>query len=94
RERRPILVDARVGGPLETVTALAASPTAARDGIVLAAASGCVYRSSDGGASFAAWDDGLSTPLITGLSVVQLPGGQLEAHALGLGGTLWRRRLP
>lgn len=89
----PLWQQARIGAPQETVTALAVSPADRRDGTVLTAGGPTVYLSRDGGETFGAWDQGMRTPLVTGLSLVQLPDGQLEAFALGLGGTLWRQRL-
>jgi photosystem II stability/assembly factor-like uncharacterized protein len=92
-ERRPIWQEARIGAPRAAVTALALSPHVRRDRTVLAAADAGVYLSRDGGAAFDAWDHGLDVPLITALTVVPTPGGAVTAYALGLGGTLWRRRL-
>jgi hypothetical protein len=93
-EVQPLWQHARIGASQETVTALAISPSARRDGIVVAAGGGTAYLSRDGGESFTVWDQGIQTPLVTALSIVALPDGHLEAFALGLGGTLWRQRLP
>jgi hypothetical protein len=92
-ERRPLWQEAQIGGPSSAVTAIALSPKVGRDGIALAAADSQVFLSRDGGATFAAWDVGLTLPLVTALAIAVADGGALDAYALGLGGTLWRRRL-
>jgi len=93
-EVRPLWQTAPIGAPTEVITAVALSPRIRQDGLALAAGGGTPYLSRDGGATFGAWDSGIRTPLVTAISVVELPGGELAAYALGLGGTLWRRRLP
>jgi photosystem II stability/assembly factor-like uncharacterized protein len=92
RERRPIWQEARIGAPLASVTAVALSPSFARDQTVFAAADTSVYVSRDGGDSFETWDHGLTVPIVTGLGVAEATDGGLVVYALGLGGTLWRRR--
>src|SRR5262249_24098072 len=92
-ERRPLWQEAQIGNPASAVTALALSPHLRADRVVLAAADNAVYLSRDGGATFGAWDDGFDAPLVTALALTVAPGGGLDAYALGLGGTLWRRRL-
>jgi hypothetical protein len=92
-ERRPLWQEAQIGNPSASITALALSPHARRDGVVLAAADDRVYLSRDGGATFSAWDHRLAVPLVTALAVLSADDGHLDAYALGLGGTLWRRRL-
>jgi photosystem II stability/assembly factor-like uncharacterized protein len=91
-ERRPLWQEVQIGNPRSAVTAVSISPRARRDRTVVAAADAGVYLSRDGGATFAAWDDGLDVPLVTALALTATDGG-LEAYALGLGGTLWRRHL-
>jgi hypothetical protein len=92
-ERRPLWQESQIGDSGSAVTTLALSPRAGRDRIVLAAADDGVYLSQDGGATFSAWDDGLHVPLVTALAVAAHGDGKLIAYALGLGGTLWQRRL-
>lgn len=92
-ERRPLWQEARIGSLSSSVTAVAISPHVERDRTVLAAADNGVYLSQDGGASFAAWDQELDVPLVTALSLAARADGGLDAYALGLGGTLWRRRV-
>jgi photosystem II stability/assembly factor-like uncharacterized protein len=92
-ERRPLWQETRVGNASSAITAVALSPRVGQDLTVLAAADSQVYLSRDGGASFAAWDDDLDVPLVTALSFAVRPDGGLEAFALGLGGTLWRRQV-
>jgi photosystem II stability/assembly factor-like uncharacterized protein len=91
-ERRPLWQEAQIGNPDSAITALALSPRLRQDRTVLAAADNAVYLSRDGGATFATWEDGLDVPLVTGLALA-LVDDELMAYALGLGGTLWRRRL-
>jgi photosystem II stability/assembly factor-like uncharacterized protein len=91
-ERRPLWQEAQIGNPGSAVTAIALSPHARRDRAVLAAAEHGVSLSRDGGATFVGWAHGLDVPLVTALALTATDGG-LEAYALGLGGTLWRRRL-
>lgn len=93
-EVRPLWDETAVGsGPAarRAVTALAVSPRVRSDRTVLAAVDGAVYRSRDGGRSFAPFAEGLSTPLVTALALASTPDGVLHAYALGLGGTLWHR---
>lgn len=92
-ERRPLWQEAQIGYPSSAVTAVAYSPRVGRDRTVLAAADGQVYLSQDGGISFAAWDHELEVPLVTAIALAARPDGGQEAYALGLGGTLWRRRV-
>ena len=92
-ERRPLWQEAQIGNSGSAVTAVAISPRARQDRTVLAAADDGVYLSRDGGATFGVWDHGPNVPLVTALALTTGPDGHLEAYALGLGGTLWRRRL-
>jgi photosystem II stability/assembly factor-like uncharacterized protein len=83
--------DARPGRPA-AITGLAASPEYERDRTVFAASSAGVFVSRDGGASFAAWNDGLDP-----LAAVAVAPSPAYAHdrllyVLGLGGTIWCRR--
>ena len=91
-ERRPLWQETPIGNAGSAVTALALSPRLRQDRTILAAADSTVYRSRDGGATFATWEDGLEVPLVTGLALALMDDG-LMAYALGLGGTLWRRHL-
>ena len=92
-ERRPLWQEAQIGSLQSAVTVIALSPNLRRDLTVLAAADAGVYLSRDGGATFSAWEHGLDVPLVTSLALTATEHGGLEAYALGLGGTLWRRRL-
>jgi hypothetical protein len=92
-ERRPLWQSVQIGNLGSAITAVALSPSARRDRIVLAAADDGVYLSRDGGETFGAWDEGLEVPLVTALALSTTSDDGLEAYALGLGGTLWRRRL-
>jgi hypothetical protein len=92
-ERRPLWQEAQIGASSSAVTAVAISPRVGRDRVVIAAADRQVLLSQDGGASFAAWDDELDVPLVTALSLAARADSGLDAYALGLGGTLWRRRM-
>ena len=92
-ERRPLWQEAQIGNLQSAVTALAISPHVRRDRTVLAAADAGVYLTRDGGATFGAWDHDLDVPLVTALALTATADDGLDAYALGLGGTLWRRRL-
>ena len=92
-ERRPHWQETRIGTPTAAVTALALSPHVRSDRTLLMASEDGVLLSRDGGESFALWSDDLRVPLVTALAVASLSDGGLDAYALGLGGTLWRRRL-
>ena len=95
--RRPVwdavaLPGQEATGRLPAIAGLVASPEYAQDRTLFAATSAGVYVSRDGGASFAAWNDGLE-PAAT-VAVAPSPGYARDrlVYALGLGGTIWRRR--
>lgn len=95
--RRPVwdavdLPGQDAAGRLPAIAGLAASPGYAQDRTLFAATSAGVYVSRDGGASFSAWNDGLD-PAAT-VAVVPSPAYARDrlVYALGLGGTIWRRR--
>ncbi len=92
-ERRPIWRGADVGDGTAAVTALAVSPGFAADHTVFAATSAGVFVSRDAGDTFNAWSEGLEHPPRT-LALAVSPSYVADGlvYALGLGGTLWRRR--
>jgi hypothetical protein len=79
-------------GRAVAITGLVASPAYAEDRTLFAATSAGVYVSRDGGATFTAWNDGLE-PIST-VAVAPSPAYARDrlVYALGLGGTIWRRR--
>lgn len=78
-------------GPL-AITALAAAPGAEGRIVVFAATNEGVYRSRDGGEGFARWDEGLDPAAVVALAPSPAYTTDRTVYALGLGGTLWRRR--
>ena len=75
-----------------TVTALVASPAYDDDRTLFAATSGGVYVSRDSGASFGRWDqNGDPVPMVSLAPTASYATDKL-VYAVGLGGSLWRRR--
>lgn len=75
------------------ITALAASPHYRQDNTVLAATSGGLFLSRDGGRYFAPWSDGMGeSPVVAAAMTPRDEDGQW-VYALGLGGSIWRRRV-
>lgn len=92
-ERRPLWRGADLPGVAAVSTALASTRDDAGHALVLAATSGGVACSWDGGASFAAWSEGLPPGPIVSLAVAPESGGERCVYAVGLGGSIWRRRV-
>jgi photosystem II stability/assembly factor-like uncharacterized protein len=91
-ERRPIWRGVEVGGPETVATDLSTPLDADNARVVFAATSTGVHVSRDGGEHFAMWGgDGGPTAVV---AVTVSPGYARDrlVYALGLGGTLWRRR--
>jgi hypothetical protein len=74
------------------VTDLAASPSYGQDRTLVTATSLGPYVSRDGGASFTAWSEGLEPPAVVAVAVSPAYAEDRTVYALGLGGTVWRRR--
>ena len=74
------------------VTALRTSPTFAEDRTLFAATNAGVFVSRDNGETYQPWSDGLNPLRMVALGTS--PGYPTDGlvYALGLGGTLWRRR--
>jgi hypothetical protein len=90
--RRPVWDAVELPGRPAAVTGLAASPGYRQDRSLFAGTSAGVYVSRDGGASFAAWSDGLEPPATVAVALSPAYVSDRLVYALGLGGTIWRRR--
>jgi hypothetical protein len=91
-KRRPVWRGSELGDGTLAVTALAISPSYAQDHTLFAATNAGVFVSRDGGETYHSWSDGL-TPLRT-IALATSPSYPRDrlVYALGLGGTVWRRR--
>jgi photosystem II stability/assembly factor-like uncharacterized protein len=91
--RRPLWQGADLDAetPL-SITALAVSPNFVSDGTLFAATNAGVYVSRDGGERFSAWSEGLSPASVVALAVSPGYAGDRLVYAIGLGGTIWRRK--
>ncbi len=87
-ERRPLWRGPEVGlpGGPHTVTALAVAASASGAPAVVAGTTGGVALSTDGGATFTPWSQGLESAPVVALAAA--PG---VVYAALLGGTIWRR---
>ncbi|MCC6174978.1 MAG: hypothetical protein IT305_06710 [Chloroflexi bacterium] len=90
--RRPLWRSTGLPGSSTILAGLGASPDFRRDRTLFAATSAGVYVSCDGGATFSTWPDGPALP--STVTVVPSPAYAEDGvvYALGLGGTIWRRR--
>lgn len=81
----------RIGGwEGGTVTAIALSPNFTQDRLALAATAAGIFRSTDGGLTWSASNDGLSDPSVAGVEFVWQPGGgEAKAYAFTEGGRLF-----
>jgi hypothetical protein len=86
-ERRPMWHNAVLGDGTLRITALVISPTYEVDRTIVAATSGGVFVSRDAGVRFEPFSDGLSPTSVLALAYPE----HRQLHALGLGGTVWRR---
>jgi photosystem II stability/assembly factor-like uncharacterized protein len=89
---RPLWLSADLGPDVAAVVALATpdGPDAGR--VVFAATNAGVYVSRDGGRSFAPWSEGLAPPSVVALAPSPSYAEDRLVYAVGLGGTVWRRR--
>jgi photosystem II stability/assembly factor-like uncharacterized protein len=97
--RRPVWDAVQVGetdaaARLASLTGLAVSPAYASDRTLFAATSAGVFVSRDGGATFVPWSDGLEALATVALAVSPSYAQDRLVYALGLGGSVWRRRDP
>ncbi len=74
------------------ITALAASPHYRQDNTTYAATSGGIFISQDGGRTFGPWSGGMGTLPVVALAVAPKGAAGQWVYALGLGGSVWRRR--
>ena len=95
--RRPVwdgvgLVGEEPPGRSPAIAGLDASPAYPHDRTIFAATSAGVYVSRDGGASFADWSDGLEPTRTVVVAPSPAYASDRLVYAVGLGGTIWRRR--
>jgi hypothetical protein len=91
-QRRPVWRGPELGEGAARVTALALSPHHRRDGLLFAATSVGVFVSRDGGESFERWSGAAGPGAVVALAATQAEPDECQVFALGLGGTIWRRR--
>jgi hypothetical protein len=80
-------------GRIVTITALAVSPHYATDNTAFAATNAGIFVSRDGGRSFTSWGTGMDHRPVVALAVTPRIDSEQWLYALGLGGSLWRRRV-
>ncbi|HEY1296724.1 MAG TPA: hypothetical protein VGJ60_26905, partial [Chloroflexota bacterium] len=90
-EQRPLWRGVQVGGQDTLVTALVTATDASQRDVVFAAANTGVYVSRDVGGHFTAWASGGPSAVVA-LAVSPAYARDRLVYALGLGGTIWRRR--
>jgi hypothetical protein len=95
--RRPVwdavsVAGVDAAGRLASLTGLAISPDYTSDRTLFAATSAGVFVSRDGGASFTAWSEGLDAQATVAVAVSPAYARDRLVFALGLGGSVWRRR--
>lgn len=92
QESRPIWRGVDLGNGAVRVTALVASPSYRDDRKVFAATSAGVFVSRDGGETFGPWSEGLVPASVVALALSPSYAEDRLTYAIGLGGTVWRRR--
>lgn len=90
--RRPLWRALELPGRPSALTALVASPSYLDDRALFAATGAGVYLSRDGGERFRPWSEGLAPPSVVALAPSPAYARDRLVYALGLGGTIWRRR--
>jgi ferredoxin-NADP reductase len=96
--RVPVWITVRLAdeqGFSPAITGVAVSPQYRNDYTVFVATSAGIFVSRDAGRHFAHWSGGMGATPVVALAVTGKPsGGRGEqwVYALGLGGTIWRRR--
>ena len=96
--RMPVWITARLSddeGNSPAITAIAVSPHYRNDHTVFVATSAGIFISRDAGRNFAPWSGGMGTTPVVALAVTAKAAngkGEQWLYALGLGGTIWRRR--
>lgn len=94
-DRMPVWITARLAdadGNSPAITAIAVSPHYRSDNTVFVATSAGIFVSRDAGRHFVQWSDGMGNTPVVALAVTAKSGGEQWLYALGLGGTIWRRR--
>lgn len=76
-----------------SIPALAPSLTFARDRVIVVATSAGVYISTDAGASFARWRDGIGEPAVVAVAFSPEFAADGIVYAVELGGRIWRARV-
>jgi hypothetical protein len=80
-------------GKPAAITALATSPHYRQDNTVFASTSAGIYLSRDGGRTFAPWSGGMGASPVVAIAVTPKGASGQWVFALGLGGSVWRRRV-
>jgi hypothetical protein len=91
-DRRPVWRAIDIDRAAVGITALAASPAFAEDHTVFAATNAGIFVSRNAGESFQRWNDGLDQPRMVSVAVSPAYREDALVYALGLGGSVWRRR--
>ena len=91
-KRRPVWRSTTLGEGALAVTALAISPVLAEDKTLFAATNAGVFVSRDRGDTYALWSEGLNPVRTVALATSPSFAADRLVFALGLGGTVWRRR--
>lgn len=93
-QRRPLWRRTELGlrGDAARLTSLAVSPGYRGDRTVFAGTSEGVFVSRDAAESFTPWSEGLFPLSIVALAVTPSYPQDRTVYAIGLGGTIWRRR--
>jgi hypothetical protein len=96
--RVPVWITVRLAdehGFSPAITGIAVSPQYRSDNAVYVATSAGIFISRDAGRHFAPWSGGMGATPVVALAVTSKPTsshGEQWVYALGLGGTIWRRR--
>lgn len=96
--RMPVWITARLAtadGESPAITAITISPHYRSDNTVFVATSSGVFVSRDAGRNYAQWSGGMGTTPVVSLALTARANsgkGEQWLYALGLGGTIWRRR--
>lgn len=95
--RVPVWITVRLAdeqGYSPAITGIAVSPNYRNDNTVFVATSAGIFVSRDAGRHFAPWSGGMGSTPVVALALTGKAGarGEQWVYALGLGGTIWRRR--
>lgn len=92
--RRPLWQGKELDEAAIAVTSIVVSPNYLNDATLFVATSGGVFVSRDGGESFTAWSEQLEPVSVVSLALAPDYATSGLVFAIGLGGTIWRRRDP